>query len=90
MHSYKIVRPDSKGRVTLGHISDGISGFKMSIDKEHRVILEPMVEIPVREQWLFNNMPALCQLKQGLQDVAEGKLTKQDFSQYLSDEHDDE
>ncbi len=84
----RTLRPDSKGRITLGALSDGVSGFKMTIDNQHRIILEPLVEIPAHEKWLFNNTVALGQIKQGIEDAAHGKITKRDFSKYLDDNDD--
>ena len=83
---HKTLRPDSKGRITLGSLSDGVSGFKMTVDKQQRIILEPLVEIPAHEKWLFDNPIALRQIQKGVDDAAKGRVVKQDFSQYLSDE----
>jgi len=44
MQAPKMVRPDSKGRVTLGHLADGISGYTIKKDDLNRIILEPYVE----------------------------------------------
>ncbi len=85
-NQHKILRPDAKGRIALGRLSGGVSGFKMSVDKQQRIILEPLVEIPAREKWLFDNPGALRQVQKGINDAAQGKLTARDFSQYLNDE----
>ena len=43
--SSKIVRPDAKGRVSIGaFIHAGVSGFRLSMDQSERIILEPLVE----------------------------------------------
>lgn len=79
-----MVRPDVKGRITLGHLADGVSSFTVIQDNFHRIILEPNVEIPAREKWLFDNKAALAQVKQGIKDAAEGKLTSRgSFSKYV-------
>ncbi len=70
----KHVKPDAKGRIYLGQLTEGVSGFRVEIDKNHRIILEPMVEIPAREKWLFTNKVALNSVKQGLEEAKEGKL----------------
>ena len=85
----RTLRPDSKGRITLGSLSDGVSGFRMTIDTQHRIILEPLVEISAHEKWLFNNPVALGKIKKGIEDAAQGKIKKRDFSKYL-DDHDDQ
>lgn len=88
MFEPRTLRPDSKGRVTLGSLSEGVSGFRVSVDLQHRIILEPLVEIPAREKWVFKNPEILGQIKQGIEDAAQGKITKRDFSQYLDDSDD--
>ena len=86
MLQQKTVRPDSKGRINLGNLSKGVSGFKVGVDKQQRIILDPLVEISAREQWLFNNPTLLRQVQKGIQDAAQGKVVERDFSGYLNDE----
>jgi hypothetical protein len=86
----KTIKPDAKGRIYLGELAEGVSGFTVHVDKEHRIILDPLVEIPAREKWLFDNKPALKAVKQGLEEVKKGKLHDLgDFAKY-SDEDDAE
>ena len=83
----KTVHPDAKGRIALGSLAAGISSFLVTTEKDGRIILEPYVEIPAREQWLFKNDAALKQVKKGLQDSAKGKVSKRgDFSKYIDTE----
>lgn len=83
----KILRPDSKGRITLGNLAEGISGFSVSCDKDHKIILEPYVEIPAREKWLFKNEKALRQVKEGLKSSAKGNLKdKGSFAEFIDDD----
>lgn len=63
------VRPDSKGRVTLSKLAEGISSFNVSKDGQGRLLLEPMVEIPAPEKWLFENQEALASVRRGLADA---------------------
>lgn len=89
MTTLKMVKPDAKGRITLGHLADGISRFAVSKDEFDRIILEPFIEIPAKEKWLFDNPKALAKVRQGLEDSAEGRTyNKGSFSQYLEDEAD--
>ncbi len=81
------LRPDSKGRVTLGKLANGISGFRVEVDTQRRIILEPLVEIPVREKWLYENPKLLESVFQGIQDAKQKKLKKRgDFSKYIGSE----
>jgi hypothetical protein len=81
------VRPDSKGRISLGAFAKGISSFKVHQEKNGRLVLEPFVEIPERERWLYKNPQALEAVMQGLKDSAEGRIYDLgDFTQYANDE----
>jgi hypothetical protein len=83
----KTVRPDAKGRITLGSLTKGVSGYVVTKDKNNRVILEPMVEIPAEEKWLFDNKMALHQVQQGLLDSANGNLiSRGNFGKYAEDD----
>ncbi|MEI8295058.1 MAG: hypothetical protein WCG04_00850 [Alphaproteobacteria bacterium] len=52
----KLLRPDSKGRICLGSLAKGISGFKVTVEENtQNIILSPYAEIPLKEKWLFDN-----------------------------------
>lgn len=77
------VRPDSKGRIALGKLAQGVSSFRVQRKDDGRIILEPYAEIPAREKWLFENEAALKSLKTGLVQAAKGKTrTLGSFAQY--------
>ena len=84
----KIVRPDAKGRVTLGpDLTRGVSGYAVTQTKDHKIILEPRVEIPAREKWLFENKTALKKVERGLQDAAHDCLSKKgSFAKFSYDD----
>lgn len=69
----RIVRPDAKGRITLGKLAKGISSYRVSVDKEQRIVLEPYAEIPARETWLFANPEALTSVMRGLAESKKGQ-----------------
>lgn len=80
------VRPDSKGRITLGKVAEGVSSYTVIREKD-RIILEPNIEIPAKEKWLFDNKNALKQVKKGLEDSAAGNVKSLgDFAKYVDDE----
>ena len=82
----KTVRPDSKGRITLGSLAAGASSFKAYRDTKGRIILEPQVEVPATEAWLWQNPAAMKSVQQGLKDSAEGKLVKRgSFARFASE-----
>jgi hypothetical protein len=83
----KMIKPDSKGRIALGHLADGVSRFAVIETKDHRIILEPYSEIPSREKWLFDNKEAMKKLKQGLKDASSGRVSaKGSFAKFADDE----
>ena len=81
------VRPDSKGRIALGAFAKGVSSFRVHKEEGGRVVLEPFVEIPERERWLYKNPEPLAMVEQGLRESAEGKTVRMgSFAQYADDE----
>lgn len=73
--SARVLRPDSKGRVSLGKMAEGVSSFRATYDKDsHKIILEPYGEIPLQEKWLFENEVALKSVKKGLLESSKGQL----------------
>ncbi len=83
----KMLRPDAKGRITLGHLADGISGFSVTVTEDDKIVLEPYAEIPAREKWLFENKKAMDLVNKGLADAAAGRLTsKGSFSKFSKED----
>jgi len=83
------IRPDAKGRITLGKLAKGFSSFHATQDPEGRIILEPFAEIPAREKWLFENKSALTAVREGLDQSAQGKIRRRgSFARYANDKID--
>jgi hypothetical protein len=81
------IRPDAKGRITLGKLAHGVSSFHATTDTKGRIILEPYTEIPASEKWLFDNKPALAAVKKGLSQAAEGRMkSRGSFAKFANDE----
>ncbi|MGB0720371.1 MAG: hypothetical protein ACPGRX_07855 [Bdellovibrionales bacterium] len=89
--THTMLRPDSKGRVSIGKfMDDSISGFRAFKDDQDRIILEPYSEIPARELWLWRNKEALAQVLQGIEDSGNGRVVSRgSFAQYLDEDDDD-
>jgi hypothetical protein len=82
----KMLRPDAKGRICLGHLADGVSGFSVTVTDDHKIILEAYAEVPAREKWLFENKKALDSVNRGLEDAKAGRVkSKGSFAQYTDD-----
>ncbi len=71
--SYRL-RPDAKGRITLGKLADGVSSYRARKQADGKIILEPFVEIPADERWLWENKKALESVMRGLDDAKAGRL----------------
>ena len=55
--------------------------------KGDKIILEPLVEIPACELWLYKNKDALEAVKEGLEQSKKGKLRKRkSFAKYANDD----
>jgi hypothetical protein len=81
------LRPDSKGRVTLGQLAQGVSSYEVRQQADGVIILRPFREVPAREEWLWRNATALQAVKRGLDESAAGKtLDLGSFAQYADDE----
>ncbi len=82
-----ILRPDRKGRITLGRLAQDVSSFRAVREPDGRILLEPFVEIPAREQWLFQSKKALASVKRGLAQSKAGKTESLgSFARYADDE----
>lgn len=83
----KMLRPDAKGRITLGPLAEGVSGFSVTVTEDHKIVLEPFSEIPTREKWLYENKKALASVKKGLDDAAAGRVkSKGSFAKFTKEE----
>ena len=77
------LRPDSKGRITLGKLADGVSSYRARKQADGKIILEPFMEIPASERWLWEDKEALAGVMKGLADAKAGRLTRMSFKKYL-------
>jgi len=86
----KILHPDAKGRVTLGAVAKGISSYRMTKDQQGRIVLEPFVEIPERELWLYSNQESMAAVRQGIADSEAGRvMDRGSFANFINDDETD-
>jgi len=84
------LQPDSCGRISLG-TEVKAKTYRVLTNDLGQILLDPVMEIPEREAWLFNNSEALAALKQGLQESAEGLgVSLGSFAEYASISLEDE
>jgi len=77
------LRPDSKGRITLGKLAEGVSSYRVRRQADGKIVLEPFIEIPADERWLWEDKEALESVMKGIEDARAGRLTKMSFKKYL-------
>jgi len=73
---------DSRKRISLTKLlpTGKISSVK-AYKQDDRIILEPMVEIPAREVWLYEDKTALEKVKKGL--LQKGRIKRGSFAKYV-------
>jgi hypothetical protein len=72
---------DSRKRISLTKLlPEGKISSVRAYKEDDRIILEPMVEIPAREIWLYENKAALKKVKKGLSQ--KGTIKRGSFAKY--------
>ncbi len=80
--SYRL-RPDAKGRITLGKLAEGVSSYRARRQADGKIVLEPFVEVPADERWLYENKEALESVRRGLSDAKAGRLVRRSFKKHV-------
>ncbi len=75
---------DSRKRISLNKLLPElpVSSVRAYLD-DGKIILEPMVEIPAREAWLYQNEKALKNVRTGLSE--KGTIKRGSFAEYVED-----
>jgi len=84
---------DSKNRINLGEkILNAITpeskadAYKVFIGNEGDILLRPVIAIPAKEAWIYENPEVLKEIRQGLTDAKEGKTKKaKNLNKFLKD-----
>ncbi|MBD2419587.1 hypothetical protein H6G54_18135 [Anabaena cylindrica FACHB-243] len=80
---------DKRGRLTLGAEATS-KQYRVMKNKSGQILLDPVVNIPERELWLWKNPEATDSLKKGMQEAAAGELHDLgSFAEYADLEIDD-
>ncbi len=88
MMAKKILRPDAKGRICLGNLTKGVSGYKAIMNESTKEItLKPYAEVQLHEKWLFENEQALSSIKKGLEQSSRKEtIYKGSFAKYTNED----
>lgn len=85
----ELVQPDSQGRLTLSAIA-GAKSYRVMINDAGQILLDPVLDIPEREAWLWQNPEALASVQQGIEQSAIGQTEALgSFAQYANLELDE-
>lgn len=80
---------DDRGRLTLGAEAKS-KKYRVFINSSGQILLDPVVNIPERELWLWKNPQARASLQKGMQQAAAGELHDLgSFAEYADLEIDD-
>ena len=69
----KIVYADARGRITLGSKA-GKKDYRVSENPQGEIVLTPVVHIPERELWLWNNPESLAAIREEMAQASAGKV----------------
>lgn len=76
---------DSKGRVVLSKLLPKMKVSSVrAYQQDNKIILEPMVEIPASEVWLYKDLTSFQKVKEGLQQ--KGSISRGSFVKYVKEE----
>jgi hypothetical protein len=67
---------DGRNRLTLAELPKESRRVRIYKNDRGEVLLQPVIEIPASEAWLFKNEEAWESVKKGLKDASEGKISK--------------
>ena len=81
------VKPDGKNRISLGkaQVGRGIT-YRVLRNKSGQILLDPCIQVPVSEAWLYRNKKALKTVMTGIRQAEEGKtLEVGSFSEFADE-----
>ena len=69
---------DERNRLTIGEILKGSKRIRLYQNDNGEVLLQPIAEIPASELWLFQNPEAINDIRVGLRDASQRKVSRLD------------
>jgi len=89
------VNMDQKQRICLTRMltkeeRENFSSFRI-YREAGKIVLEPVVQVPEKDHWIYKDPKALASLMKGIKDAEEGRLNDLgSFAQYAEDDEGDE
>ena len=93
-HKTLSVSMDTKQRVCLTRLltkeeRENFSSFRIYRDGG-KIVLEPVIEVPEKDHWIYKDPKALASLMKGIKDAEEGNLHDLgSFAQYAKEDDED-
>ncbi len=85
-----LISTDTQGRLNL-NLEPKSTEYRVLVNEAGQILLDPVTNIPDREQWLWQNPEALAAVKCGLTQAAKGEVHDLgDFSEYADLEIEEE
>ena len=78
----KGVKVGDKDRISLGKLLKDVSSVDVFRDEIGNLILQPKVELPAHEVWLYKNPQALMSVQLGLTQARNGKVVSSPMSKH--------
>jgi hypothetical protein len=72
---------DERNRLTLGELMRGYKRVRLYKNERGEVLLQPVVEIPASELWLYQNRDAMESVLKGIKDASEAKISRLDLGE---------
>jgi hypothetical protein len=86
----EIVEPDSRGRFSIGAIAKSKT-YRVQMNDAGQILLDPVVAVPERELWLWQNPAAIASVQRGIEQAGAGEVHDLgSFAQYAEMETEDE
>ncbi|HEY9828399.1 MAG TPA: hypothetical protein V6D19_23405 [Stenomitos sp.] len=86
----EIIEPDSRGRFSIGAIAKSKT-YRVQINDAGQILLDPVVAIPERELWLWQNPEVIVSVQRGIEQAGVGDVHDLgSFAQYAELEMEDE
>ena len=67
---------DDRHRITLGTLLNDARRVRIYKNARGELLLQPVMEIPAAEGWLFQNQEALQSVQKGLEEAAQGQISR--------------
>jgi hypothetical protein len=69
----EIVEPDSRGRFSIGAIAKSKT-YRVKMNDAGQILLDPVVVVPERELWLWQNSEAIASVQRGIEQAGAGEV----------------